>query len=68
MNVVENAIIKELSQKYGKKEETIRIMLEKSINLGYNINSSIKNISASIEEKILDVDKVNDLSTVHKIW
>lgn len=43
-------------------------MLEKSINLGYNINSSIKNISASIEEKILDVDKVNDLSTVHKIW
>lgn len=68
MNVVENAIIKELSQKYGKKEETIRIMLEKSINLGYNINSSIKNISAFIEEKILDVDKVNDLSTAHKIW
>ena len=68
MNVVENAIIKELSQKYGKKEETIRIMLEKSINLGYIINSSIKNISAFIEEKILDVDKVNDLSTVHKIW
>lgn len=68
MNVVENAIIKELSQKYGKKEETIKIMLEKSINLGYNINSSIKNISAFIEEKILDVDKVNDLSTVHKIW
>lgn len=67
MNVVENAII-ELSQKYGKKEETIRIMLEKSINLGYNINSSIKNISAFIEGKILDVDKVNDLSTVHKIW
>lgn len=68
MNVVENAIIKELSQKYGKKEETIRIMLEKSINLGYNINSFIKNISAFIEEKILDVDKVNDLSTAHKIW
>lgn len=68
MNVVENEIIKELSQKYGKKEETIRIMFEKSINLGYNINSSIKNISAFIEEKILDVDKVNDLSTVHKIW
>lgn len=68
MNVIENAIIKELSQKYGKKEETIRIMLEKSINLEYNINSSIKNISAFIEEKILDVDKVNDLSTVHKIW
>ena len=67
MNVIENAIIKELSQKYGKKEETIRIMLEKSINLEYNINSSIKNISAFIEEKILDVDKVNDLSTVHKI-
>ncbi len=51
-NVVENEVIKELSKKYGKKEKIIRIMLEKSINLGYNINNSIKNISVFIEEKL----------------
>ena len=53
MKIVEkNVVIKELSKKYGKKEKIIRIMLEKSINLGYNINNSIKNISVFIEEKL----------------
>lgn len=33
-------IVKELSKECGKKEKVIRIMIEKCIKLGYNIESS----------------------------
>lgn len=35
---MEELIVKELSVKFGKKEEAIKIMLEKCIGLGYSVN------------------------------
>lgn len=43
-DVVLNEVIKELSEKYNKKEKIIKIMLEKSIVLGYDIVKSKENI------------------------
>lgn len=39
-DVVENEVIKELSEKYHKKEKLIRIMVEKCKSLGYNIQEA----------------------------
>lgn len=44
MNMVKDEVIKELCEKYCKKEKLIRIMIEKSFALGYNENNTIKNI------------------------
>lgn len=59
-DVVEKEVMKELSKKYNKKEKVIEIMLEKSIEMGYDIIKSKENIIEFIERK---VDNVNDLST-----
>lgn len=48
MNVVENDV-KELSKKYCKKEKLIKIMIEKSLELGYNENDTINNIIEFME-------------------
>ena len=41
---VVDEIIKEISKKYHKNESIVRIMLEKYINLGYNIKSFEKDL------------------------
>ncbi len=43
-------VVKELSSKYNKKEEIIKIMLEKSIELGYDIIESKRNIIEFIKK------------------
>lgn len=43
-DVVVDEIIKEVSKKYNKKEKVIEIMLEKSMELGYDIKKSKENI------------------------
>lgn len=40
MNIVENEVIRELSEKYHKKEKLMRIMVEKCKKVGYNIQES----------------------------
>ena len=50
MNVVENDV-KELSKKYCKKEKLIKIMIEKSLELGYNENDTINNIIEFMEKQ-----------------
>ena len=44
MNVIKDEIIKELSEKYNKKEKIITIMFEKSFELGYNSKEAKENI------------------------
>lgn len=51
MNIVEDEIMKELSKKYNKKEKIIKIMLEKSIALGYDIAKSKENIIKFMNSK-----------------
>lgn len=51
MNVVEKEVMKELSKKYNKKEKIIKIMLEKSIALGYDIVKSKENIIKFMKSK-----------------
>ena len=51
MNIVKNEIIKELSKKYGKKENLIRIMVEKSFNLGYDLEDSLEEITSFLNQK-----------------
>ena len=43
-DVVVDEITKELSKKYNKNETIVKIMLEKYINLGYNIKSFKKDL------------------------
>lgn len=43
-DVVVDEIIKELSEKYNKREILIEIMLEKSIKMGYDVIKSKENI------------------------
>jgi len=43
MNNIKNKIIKELSNKYKKKEKVVQIMYEKSKEVGYTIKE-IKNL------------------------
>jgi len=50
MNVVENDV-KELSKKYCKKEKLIKIIIEKSLELGYNENDTINNIIEFMEKQ-----------------
>lgn len=50
MNVVENDVVKELSEKYCKKEKLIKIMIEKSFELGYNENNTMQNIIEFMEK------------------
>lgn len=42
MNVVKNEIVKELSKKYNKDEETIIFMLEFAMYKKYDLKDSIK--------------------------
>lgn len=49
-DVVVDEIIKELSKKYNKKEKIIEIMLEKSMNLGYDVIESKENIEEFINK------------------
>lgn len=44
MNVIKDEIMKELSEKYNKKEKIITIMFEKSFELGYNSKEAKENI------------------------
>ena len=44
---------KRLSNKYNKKEKVVKIMLEKSIFLGYNINTSVGLIEEYLNSKNL---------------
>lgn len=50
MNVVENDV-KGLNKKYCKKEKLIKIMIEKSLELGYNENDTINNIIEFMEKQ-----------------
>mgnify|MGYP003541302996 CR=1 FL=1 len=59
MDVILNEV-KRLSQKYNKKEKVIERMLEKSIEMGYDIIKSKENIIEFIQD---NVDSVNNLST-----
>lgn len=46
-----NIDIKELSKKYCKKEKLIKIIIEKSLKLGYNENDTINNIIEFMEKQ-----------------
>ena len=65
-DVVVDEVIKELSMKYNKKEKVIEIMLEKSIEMGYDIIKSKENIVGFIKSSSR-VDNVNNLSTIYKL-
>lgn len=43
-NVVLNEIVEELIQKYNRKEAVVKIMLEKSMQSSYNIESAKEEI------------------------
>lgn len=42
--VVENEVIRELSEKYGKNEKIIKTMVEKCKGLGYNIQETKESV------------------------
>lgn len=65
-DVVVDEIIKELSKEYSKKEKVIQIMLEKSMELGYDIIKTKENIVGFIKSSGR-VDNVNNLSTRYKL-
>jgi hypothetical protein len=49
MNVIENEV-KKLSKKYNKKEQMIKIMLEKCCDLGYNLKEGKELIEIFFKE------------------
>ena len=65
-DVVVDEIIRELSKEYNKKDKVIQIMLEKSMELGYDIIKSKENIVGFIKSSTR-VDNVNNLSTIYKL-
>ncbi len=65
-DVVVDEIIKELSKEYNKKEKVIQIMLEKSMEMGYDVLKSKENIVGFIKNSSR-VDNVNNLSTIYKL-
>ena len=59
MNVIENEV-KKLSEKYNKKEQMIKIMLEKCCDLGYNLKEGKELIEIFFKENWL----VQNLSNI----
>jgi len=59
MNVIENEV-KKLSKKYNKKEQMIKIMLEKCCDLGYNLKEGKELIEIFFKENWL----VQNLSNI----